>query len=217
MKVIYEWKGELYELLLDEGNIDERVIQTLEKNMNKWQRGKTELPNETNVDLLNFEQFSRFPGKGKKSYKKGESASVRDKWKEEQKYVCQFNDEREEDPLDERNDTTKLLLKYKSYFTEAGYLVKRGDLYGAEYLLYLAHQKYMHSLYVVYFVSKQNVLRDLIRILRLSHTIKKKVILLLERDVECPDLCAGIVYIKVYAYKLEDGKGWGKNSRKQPM
>ncbi|SBT50487.1 conserved Plasmodium protein, unknown function [Plasmodium ovale wallikeri] len=217
MKVIYEWKGELYELLLNEGNIDERVIQTLEKNVNKWQRGKTELPNETNVDLLNFEQFSRFTGKGKKHYKKGESASVRDKWKEEQKSVCPFNDEREEDPLDERNDTTKLLLKYKSYFTEAGYYVKRGDLYGAEYLLYLAHQKYTHSLYVVYFVSKQNVLRDLIRILRLSHTIKKKVILLLERDFECPDIFAGIVYIKVYAYKLENEKGGGKNRRKQPM
>ncbi|CRH02896.1 conserved Plasmodium protein, unknown function [Plasmodium relictum] len=183
MRIIYEFKKQHYELLLSEENVDDKIIEAFKKNTNKCYHNKIEYYDEINSDLLNFEQFNWL--------------NIKDNKKKKGKRV-KLNYELD----DTLNDKNYILLqsKYKRYFESNNYIVKNGYIYGADLLLYLTNEKYTHSIYVVYFINEQKVLRDLIQILRLSCTIKKKVILVIKNENDF-DIDNSIVYIKLYCYK----------------
>ncbi|SCN63696.1 conserved Plasmodium protein, unknown function [Plasmodium chabaudi chabaudi] len=185
MKVIYEFKNENYELLFNEQNIDKNIIEVIDQNCDKCKYNELDLNKEINVDLLNFQQYNLLNRREKKKENTEES---------------EVNDGITKNISDE-NSHKEFLLKCKQYFEENGYIVKNGDLYGAEYVLYLTDKKYTHSIYIVYFIKENDILRDLIKILRISHSIKKNVILILERKTENFDLHNNIVYVKLYSYK----------------
>ncbi|CRG97106.1 conserved Plasmodium protein, unknown function [Plasmodium gallinaceum] len=184
MRIIYKYKNEYYELLMSEENADDKVIEVFKKNTNKFDYNKIKYYEEINSDLLNFEQFSCSNIKDNKK-KKGKIVKLNYKL---------------DNALNDKNKM-KLYLKYKRYFENKNYIVKSGHIYGADLLLYLSDEKYTHSIYVVYFINEQKSLRDLIQILRLSCTIKKKVILVIVNEINNFDIYNSIVYIKVYLYK----------------
>ncbi|CAD2114369.1 conserved Plasmodium protein, unknown function [Plasmodium vinckei] len=192
MKVIYEFKNENYQLLFSEQNIDKNIIEVIDQNCDKCKYNELDLYKEINIDLLNFQQYNLLNIKKKK---KKENIEENDAEKE-----SEINGSITKN-LSNDNNYKEFLLKYKQYFEENGYIVKNGDLYGAEYVLYLTDKKYTHSIYIVYFIKENDILRDLIKILRISHSIKKNVILILERKTDIFDLHNNIVYIKLYSYK----------------
>ncbi|CAD2114437.1 hypothetical protein YYG_00639 [Plasmodium vinckei petteri] len=192
MKVIYEFKNENYQLLFSEQNIDKNIIEVIDQNCDKCKYNELDLYKEINIDLLNFQQYNLLNIKKKK---KKENTEENDAEKE-----SEINGSITKN-LSNDNNYKEFLLKYKQYFEENGYIVKNGDLYGAEYVLYLTDKKYTHSIYIVYFIKENDILRDLIKILRISHSIKKNVILILERKTDIFDLHNNIVYIKLYSYK----------------
>ncbi|CXJ28901.1 conserved Plasmodium protein, unknown function [Plasmodium berghei] len=192
MKVIYEFKNENYELFFSEQNIDKNIIEMIDQNCNKCKHYELEFSKEINVDLLNFQQYNLLNTKKKKKNKNKEE---NDAEKESEINGSIAN------KLSDKNNYKEFLLKCKQYFEENGYIVKNGDLYGGEYLLYLTDKKYTHSMYIVYFIKENDILRDLIKILRISHSIKKNVILILERKTDSFNLHNNIVYVKLYSYK----------------
>ncbi|CAD2105966.1 conserved Plasmodium protein, unknown function [Plasmodium vinckei lentum] len=192
MKVIYEFKNENYQLLFSEQNIDKNIIEVIDQNCDKCKYNELGLNKEINVDLLNFQQYNLLNIKKKK---KKENTEENDAEKE-----SEINGSITKN-LSNDNNYKEILLKCKQHFEENGYIVKNGDLYGAEYVLYLTDKKYTHSIYIVYFIKENDILRDLIKILRISHSIKKNVILILERKTDIFDLHNNIVYIKLYSYK----------------
>ncbi|SBS91414.1 conserved Plasmodium protein, unknown function [Plasmodium malariae] len=196
MKIIYEYKKEYYELLLNEENVDDNVIECIEKNSNKCDYDISPYVEEMNTDLLNFEQFICCKKKRKgRNGKRDGTIKLNDKYDENEEYD-------EEGGIRSCDITNrKIYLKYKIYFERKNYLVKQGDIYGADYLLYVTKEKYTHSLYAVYFIKKHNVFRDLIRILRLVCTIKKKAVLILQRDTDSSDISNNVVFVKGYIYK----------------
>ncbi|CDU20978.1 conserved Plasmodium protein, unknown function [Plasmodium yoelii] len=193
MKVIYEFKNENYELFFSEQNVDKNIIEMIDQNCNKCKYHEVECSKEINVDLLNFQQYNVLNTKKKK--KKNKNKEENDTGKENKINGSITN------KVSDENNYTEFLLKCKQYFEENGYIVKNDNLYGAEYLLYLTDKKYTHSIYIVYFIKENDILRDLIKILRISHSIKKNVILILERKTNSFNLHNNIVYVKLYSYK----------------
>ncbi|KEG03820.1 conserved Plasmodium protein, unknown function [Plasmodium vinckei vinckei] len=192
MKVIYEFKNENYELLFSEQNIDKNIIEVIDKNCDKCKYNELDLNKEINVDLLNFQQYNLLNGKKKKKKENTEENDAEKETKINGSITKNLSDD---------NNYKEILLKCKQYFEENGYIVDNGNLYGAEYVLYLTDKKYTHSIYIVYFIKENDILRDLIKILRISHSIKKNVILILERKTDIFDLHNNIVYVKLYSYK----------------
>ncbi|KJP87604.1 hypothetical protein AK88_02772 [Plasmodium fragile] len=187
MKIIYAYKKEHYELEVDEGNADDYVIDTVEKNSNKCSCDGFLYDSDTQVEFLNLWQF-HCEGRGTNfahGRPNGSNTHVGTT-----SHLCSD---------DEGQD--KSLLKYASHFEKAGYIVKEGDIYGAHFLLYLDGEQYTHAVYAVYVVRRDHVIRDLIRILRVSRSVKKHVILILLTGTEAEDLSDNIVYVKVYSYK----------------
>ncbi|CAD2106147.1 conserved Plasmodium protein, unknown function [Plasmodium vinckei brucechwatti] len=192
MKVIYEFKNENYQLLFSEQNIDKNIIEVIDQNCDKCKYNELDLNKEVNIDLLNFQQYNLLNTKKKKKKENTEESNAENESEINGSITKNLSDD---------NNYKEFLLKYKQYFEENGYIVKNGDLYGAEYVLYLTDKKYTHSIYIVYFIKENDILRDLIKILRISHSIKKNIILILERKTDIFDLHNNIVYVKLYSYK----------------
>ncbi|KYN98261.1 hypothetical protein PGSY75_1248000 [Plasmodium gaboni] len=215
MKIIYEFKKEYYEIILNENNADDNVIDLFEKNINKC---NIEIkPNDDiNSDFLDFDQFKMLNIE-KKNEDKEDADSIKDFLDKEpyNNFIDKLNDNLYNESCYKTDDeicnqinnpfdntySNELVIKYKEYFEENSFIVKKGDIYGADFLLYITEQKYAHSLYAVYIIYKHYILRDLIRILRVSHHIKKKVILILWNDLNCFNISDTLVYIKSYKYK----------------
>ncbi|GAW83843.1 tRNA intron endonuclease [Plasmodium gonderi] len=186
MKIIYKYKKENYELEINEENADNYVIETFEKNFKKCRNGNFIYDCETQTEFLNFQQFCF----------KSENDFVNGKINGNDRNAIGGNNQ-----LSCAHKKEKWQLNYVNFFEKSGYIVKEGDIYGADYLLYLSSEKYTHAAYVVYTVSRSDVIRDLIRVLRLSHSIKKNVILILQKDIESEDISDNIVYVQMYSYK----------------
>ncbi|ANQ11172.1 Uncharacterized protein PCOAH_00051920 [Plasmodium coatneyi] len=186
MKIIYEYKKEHYELEIDEGNADEYVIDTVEKNSKKCSCDGALYDSETQVEFLNFLQF----------HTERETNFAREKPDGSKMHMGKTT----QLCIDDEGQN-KSLLKYVSYFEKAGYIVKEGDIYGAHFLLYLDGEEYTHAVYAVYGVRTDHIIRDLIRMLRVSRSVKKNVILILLTGGEAADPSDNIVYVKVYSYK----------------
>ncbi|EUD64860.1 hypothetical protein C922_04704 [Plasmodium inui San Antonio 1] len=186
MKIIYTYKKEDYELQVDDGNADDYVIDTLEKNSKKCSCDGFPYDSETQVEFLNFSQF----------HTEKETNFAREKPTGSKTDVGRTTQLCSDDEAQ-----NKSLLSYVSYFEKAGYIVKEGDIYGAHFLLYLDGEQYTHAVYAVYAVCRDHVIRDLVRMLRVSRSVKKNVILILLTGKEAADPSDNIVYVKVYSYK----------------
>ncbi|GAB69296.1 tRNA intron endonuclease catalytic C-terminal domain containing protein [Plasmodium cynomolgi strain B] len=186
MKIIYAYKKEHYELEVDEGNADDYVIETLEKNSKKCSCDDFLYDSGTQAEFLNFWQFHTEKGTN---------------FERERPNGSKTHVARTPQLCSDDEGQNKSLLKYVSYFEKAGYIVKEGDIYGAHFLLYLDGEQYTHAVYAVYAVRRDHVIRDLIRMLRVSRSVKKNVILILLTGREAADLSANIVYVKLYSYK----------------
>ncbi|SOV17120.1 conserved Plasmodium protein, unknown function [Plasmodium sp. gorilla clade G2] len=220
MKIIYEFKKEYYEIILNENNADDNVIDLFEKNINKCNI-EIKPYDDINSDFLDFDQFKMVKIQNddikKKNEDKEDADSINDFLDKEiyNNFIVKLNDniydescyKTEDELCNQINNpfdntySNELVIKYKEYFEENSFIVKKGDIYGADFLLYITEQKYAHSLYAVYIIYKHYILRDLIRILRVSHSIKKKVILILWNDLNCFNISDTLVYIKSYKYK----------------
>lgn len=220
MKIIYEFKKEYYEIILNENNADDNVIDLFEKNTNKCNI-EIKPYDDINSDLLDFDQFKMFNIDKDDIKKKNEDKKDEDRIKyilDKESYnnsidklndnscdeSCYITDDELCKQINNPFDNTynnKFVVKYKEYFEENSFIVKKGDIYGADFLLYITEQKYAHSLYAVYIIYKHYILRDLIRILRVSHSIKKKVILILWNELNCFNISDTLVYIISYKYK----------------
>ncbi|CAG9472551.1 conserved Plasmodium protein, unknown function [Plasmodium vivax] len=186
MKIIYAYKKEHYELEVDEGNADDYVIDALEKNSKKCSCDGLPYDSETQVEFLNLWQF----------HTGREVNFARERPTGRKTHVGRTTQLGSDD--EGQNES---LLNYVSYFEKEGYIVKEGDIYGAHFLLYLDGEQYTHAVYAVYAVRRDHVIRDLIRMLRVSRSVKKNVILILLTGREAADLSDNLVYVKVYSYK----------------
>ncbi|VWU49254.1 tRNA-splicing endonuclease, putative [Hepatocystis sp. ex Piliocolobus tephrosceles] len=228
MKIIYTYKKELYELFFNEHNVDENVVNIIKNNYNKcYKYDKIDLNKNMDFDFINFKQYNcntyqkTCPKKictqkicpkkictQKICTQKICTEKICPKESEKELMIgtnmknCtyEFNDQVKE-YIGKNTNYLKLLKKCKKYFKNNGYIIKKGDLYGGDYLLYLTNEKYTHSVYVVYFIKKEKTLRELIQILRLSCSIKKKVIIVLETDTIPLDITHSMVFIETYFYK----------------